>query len=85
MTGRAEALAAHGAAAAGLHREELARLEVGLQARLGVQVRDLRLTALERGLILQGRARTYLARELAQQTLLETCDVPLVANWIEVS
>jgi len=64
--------------------EEEARLELGLQARLGCLVRDLRVTATDAGLILRGRARTYHAREVAQQALLEACNLPLLANWIEV-
>jgi hypothetical protein len=60
------------------------RLEDLLQRRLGSRIRDLRVLVLPDGLILQGRAWTYHAKQLAQHVVMEVADVPILANEIEV-
>jgi hypothetical protein len=62
----------------------LEALQVALRRRLGAQVRELEVVATERGLVLRGRARTYYAKQLAQEALLEKTPQPLVANEIAV-
>lgn len=64
---------------------EAARLEELVQARLSGQVRDLRIRVRDQGLILQGRARTYYAKQIAQHTAMRASALPIVANEIEVS
>jgi len=64
--------------------EETVRLETHLQNRLGGRVHDLRLLVREDGLILQGHARTYYAKQLAQQAVMEASQLPIRANEIEV-
>ncbi|MCI0640139.1 MAG: hypothetical protein L0Y72_30980 [Gemmataceae bacterium] len=61
------------------------RLEMLLQRRLGNRIRDLRVQLLPEGLVLTGRAPTYHAKQLAQHAAMEFCDVPILANDIEVS
>jgi hypothetical protein len=39
----------------------------------------------EDGFVLQGRAPTYYAKQLAQHAVMEASDVPIKANEIEVS
>jgi hypothetical protein len=63
-------------------REE--RLESLIQRRLGNQVRDLRVVVRETGLILQGRAATYHAKQLAQHAAMDMADRPILSNEIEV-
>lgn len=63
---------------------EAARLEELVQARLSGQVRDLRIQVRDHGLILQGRARTYHAKQLAQHLAMTAGDLPILANEIEV-
>ena len=65
-----------------LSQEE--RLEAQLQCRLGNRIRDLRVLSLPGGLILQGRALTYHAKQLAQHAVMELCDVPILSNDIDV-
>jgi hypothetical protein len=60
------------------------RLEATLHRRLGNRVRDLRVIVLPDGVILQGRTATYHAKQLAQHVAMETSDVPILANEIEV-
>ena len=60
------------------------RLENMLQRRLGNRIRDLRVVVLPEGLILQGRAATYHAKQIAQHAAMELADLPIVANDIVV-
>jgi len=59
-------------------------LEALLLNRLGGRVRDLRIVVREDGLILQGRAPTYHAKQLAQHAAMEVGGMPILANDIEV-
>jgi len=58
-------------------------LELLVQRRLGSRVRDLRIVMRPGGIILQGRASTYHAKQLAQHVAMETGQ-PILANDIEV-
>jgi hypothetical protein len=59
-------------------------LESQVQRRLGSRVRDLRVIVQHNGVVLQGRAATYHAKQLAQHAAMELVDLPIVANDIEV-
>ena len=63
-------------------REE--RLESLIERRVGNRVRDLRVLVRDAGLILQGRAATYHAKQLAQHAAMEMATVPILSNEIEV-
>jgi hypothetical protein len=52
--------------------------------RSGGWVRDFRLLLRGRGLVLQGRAPTYYAKQLAQHAIMEATPLPILANEIEV-
>jgi hypothetical protein len=65
-------------------QEDVARLESHLQDRLSGRVRALRLLLREKGLVLQGQAQTYYAKQLAQQAVMEAAPYPIEANEIEV-
>jgi len=60
------------------------RLELLVQRRLGSRVRDLRVIVRHEGVILQGRAATYHAKQLAQHAAMELGELPILANDIEV-
>jgi len=60
------------------------RLESLLQRRLGGRIRNLRIVHLPAGLVIQGRAATYHAKQLAQHAVMELADLPILANDIEV-
>jgi hypothetical protein len=57
---------------------------LSLQARLGSQVRHLRVVCRRNGIVLQGYARSYYAKQLAQHTLMTMTALPILANEIEV-
>ncbi len=60
------------------------RLESLLQHRLGNRIRDLRVQRYPTGLVIQGRAATYHAKQLAQHAVMELASMPILANDIEV-
>ena len=64
--------------------EHVIRLEALLQARLGSRVRHLRVMYQNDGVILQGRSRTYYAKQLAQHLVMEITNMLILANEIEV-
>ncbi len=59
-------------------------LESLMARRLGNRIRDLRVLIRPEGMILQGRAATYHAKQLAQHAAMELADLPILANRIEV-
>jgi hypothetical protein len=65
-----------------LHDPEF--LELQLQRRVGGRVRNLRIVFRTGGIIIQGRAATYHAKQLAQHAAMELTGVPILANDIEV-
>jgi hypothetical protein len=64
--------------------EKEEELEMLLQNRLGGRVHDLRVVLRPDGLILQGHAATYHAKQLAQHAAMEAARLPILANEIEV-
>jgi hypothetical protein len=64
--------------------DELYRLEAHLQSRLNGRIHDLRLAARAGGLVIEGHARTYYAKQLAQHALMEATGLPILANEILV-
>ena len=64
-----------------IHEEHL---EMLMHRRLGNRIRDLRVQMHPAGLVLQGRAATYHAKQLAQHAAMELANVPILANDIEV-
>jgi hypothetical protein len=64
--------------------EEEVRLETHLLARLGSRARHLRVVCRDDGVILKGSARTYYAKQLAQHSVMEITDLPILANEIDV-
>ncbi len=60
------------------------RLECLMQRRLGNRIRNLRVHLLPSGLILQGQAATYHAKQLAQHAAMELAGAAILANDIEV-
>jgi len=61
------------------------KLETQLQNRLRSYVRYLRVFQSPTGLVLQGYARSYYAKQLAQQALMSASTLPLHANEIVVA
>jgi hypothetical protein len=62
------------------------QLEAHIQRRLvgRAGLRRLRVLVQEQGIILQGCAGTYYAKQLAQHAAMEASGLPILANEIEV-
>jgi hypothetical protein len=61
------------------------QLEAILLQRSGRQIRGLRVRVDPGGLVLQGRATTYYAKQLAQHAAMQVTGLPIMANEIEVN
>jgi hypothetical protein len=67
-------------------RELAARIEGYIERRASGRIRDLHVVCSDDAIILQGRSRTYHAKQLAQQAVLDLTDgYPLLTNQIVVS
>ena len=64
---------------------EVERLETLVQSRLHGRVQNFRVVVRGGGFILTGQSRTYYAKQLAQQAVLEASALPILANEIQVS
>jgi hypothetical protein len=64
--------------------EEIDRLVTAVQNQMAGRVSDLRLLLRDRGLVLQGRARSYYAKQLAQHAVIMATEFPLLSNDIEI-
>lgn len=64
--------------------DEINRLEMRIQCRLSGLVPDFRLGWEGGGWVLRGHARTYYAKQFAQETLMNHSQRPIHANKIEV-
>jgi hypothetical protein len=60
------------------------QVEALVQKRLCGRVSDLRVIVRGGGLVLQGRSRTYHAKQLVQQAVMEISELPILANEIRV-
>ncbi|HEY1272373.1 MAG TPA: hypothetical protein VGF08_10330 [Terriglobales bacterium] len=65
--------------------EEETRLEMHIQARLSGRVRGFRVVRRDNGFVLQGRTRTYYAKQLVLHAATQATALPILANEIEVS
>ena len=65
--------------------EELSQIEEHGGSQLSGRVHDFHLRACDDGLVLCGRARTYYAKQLAQQLVMRATELPIRANDIQVT
>ena len=65
--------------------ETLARIEDQVRDELTGLIRAFRLAGRDQGLVLQGHAQTYYAKQMAQHTVMKATGLPIRANEIEVS
>lgn len=66
-------------------RDILDRITAQIQRRLAGRVRDFQLIACNQGLILRGHTRTYYEKQIAPHAVMETTDLPIAGNEIDVS
>jgi hypothetical protein len=67
-----------------VNSEAETRIESHLRSQLGSRVRHLRVVCRTAGVVLQGCARAYHAKQLAQHLVMEIANLPILANEIEV-
>jgi hypothetical protein len=67
-----------------LTSDVVAQLEDQVRLRLGGRVLDFRLSIRDMGLVLKGRTRSYHAKQLAQEALMDMTGAQIRANEIEV-
>ena len=67
-----------------MDRWEVDKLAECVQCRLAGRVHGFRVLIRDNGFVLQGWCRSYHIKQLAQQFLGESTEVPLVANEIKV-
>jgi hypothetical protein len=65
--------------------ESLATLEAQLKRQLWPRVRELKLDAVENGLVLRGQTRSYYEKQLAQHAVMGATKLLIVANHIVVA
>jgi len=65
-------------------RDEFQRLESHLQNLFSRRIRHLRLVDSEQGIVLQGTAHSYYAKQLVQHALMQATELIIAANQIEV-
>ena len=65
--------------------DSVRQIEQLVLRRLNGRVRDLKLMARDDGLVLQGHARTYYAKQLAQHAVMELTKLLIRSNEIEVA
>jgi hypothetical protein len=65
-------------------RNQLPRLEAQLRIGLRDYVFDFRMTVRDGGLVLYGRARSFYAKQLAQQAVMQRSRLAIRANNINV-
>jgi hypothetical protein len=64
--------------------DEIEQLRARVRQRSGGWVRDFHLLLQGSGLVLQGHAPTYYAKQLAQHAVMEATPLPILANEIQV-
>jgi hypothetical protein len=64
--------------------DEILSIQTELRQRLRGQICELHIVARDNGLVLQGRCRSYYAKQLAQHGLMQASELPLLANEIDV-
>lgn len=68
----------------GSSQDVAAALEDRVRTLLGRQITGFNLRWTERGIVLEGRARSYYQKQLAQHAVMRICTVPILANDILV-
>lgn len=63
---------------------DIHQLEAHVQSRLHGRIRSLRLQLSDSGLVLEGHAATYHAKQIAQHAVMQLSELPIAANDIEV-
>jgi hypothetical protein len=63
---------------------QLRELETQIGIRLNGRIRNFQLSLREGGMVLEGHAQTYYAKQLVQHAVMVASDLPICVNDIEV-
>ncbi len=63
---------------------ECTACKMHISSQLGGRIDGLRVLIRDDGIVLQGRSRTYHAKQLVLHAVMEATELPVVANEIEV-
>ena len=64
--------------------EELNQIQQEIRRDLSLRVHNFRLRAVEEGLILEGRTKTYYGKQVVQHAVMDATDFPIQSNNIVV-
>ena len=64
--------------------EDLERIQQEIRRNLSLRVYHFRLRAVDDGLILEGRTKTYYGKQMVQHAVMDATDFPILANNIDV-
>lgn len=62
----------------------ITELETRVECLLDGHIHNFQLVVGDKGVIMRGQARTYHAKQFAQDVVLEATDLPILANDVEV-
>lgn len=64
--------------------ENLDQIQQEIRRNLSLRVQNFRIRAVEDGLILEGRTKTYYGKQMVQHAVMDATDFPILANNIVV-
>lgn len=64
--------------------EDLEQIQQEVRRDLSLRVHNFRIRAVEEGLILEGRTKTYYGKQLVKHAVMDATDIPILANNIVV-
>lgn len=64
--------------------EELEQIQQEIRRDLSLRVHNFRIRAVDDGLILEGRTKTYYGKQLVQHAVMDATEFPILANNVVV-
>ena len=65
--------------------DETSELECSIRKRTGFSIRQLQVVVTDDGIILNGNASSYHAKQLVQEAVMEKTSFPIISNDIQVT
>ena len=64
--------------------EDLEQIQQEVRRNLSLRVHNFQIRAVDEGLLLEGRTKTYYGKQLVQHAVMDATDFPILANQIVV-
>ena len=64
--------------------EDLEQIQQEIRRNLSLRLHNFRIRAVDDGLILEGRTKTYYGKQLVQHAVMDATDFPILSNNIVV-